>query len=71
MWLVAIPTILISRLVDSMAKFDLDVPKDKDIRFKLDKVVELMKTHEPFLIIFAKRLATQFFLNNDFQIIKK
>ena len=54
-----------------MAKFDLDVPKDKDIRFKLDKVVELMKTHEPFLIIFAKRLATQFFLNNDFQIIKK
>lgn len=54
-----------------MTKFDLDVPKDKEIRFKLDKVIEMMKVHEPFLYIFAKRLATQFFLNNDFQIIKK
>ena len=54
-----------------MTKFDLDVAKDKETRFKLDQIIYLMKTHEAFLYIFAKRLATQIFLNNDFHIIKK
>jgi len=54
-----------------MTKFDLDVQKDKETRFKLDQMIDLMKTHELFLYIFAKRLSTQIFLNNDFLIIKK
>ena len=71
MWLIAIPTILLAKLADSMTKFNLDVQKDKETRFKLDFLIDQMKTHEQFLYIFAKRLANQFFLNNDFHIIKK
>lgn len=58
-WLIEITTSLMSELIDKIASFDLDIDKDKLMRFQLDRINHEMASQErSFKHVFANRLAS-------------